>query len=538
MADGIGPVEFTVPVALASASLILLGALFAARLPRAAGLEPRLRRAVMMVYGVRLLAAALVFALSTLLASAPDSPAAGPGLWRVIPDAIAYHSSGTEQAEAAARGVGLREAGLYPLVVGLAYTHIGRNPLPVILLNGVLDVVTLVLLLVLAGRVLARRPPEWLAWVLGLWPSWIGWSVQPLKEALLLCASVGALVLIVSILPSSSVSRELRRYGVLWWPLLVFVLACIGLLRGADVYIFLVTLALAAAWIVRAALERRVPWRASLASIALIALLPQARAMTERLMAPSTLMERANAWRDVGLIYEKEGAVPRAERAYIAALTFNPDDPVARERLGSVRGRESATTGLGALAPPAGVPPPAEPSSAPGRLSRALERVNLQTLADMRSHLTTTTDPGDTRFGQDADVSTAAGLLRFLPVAVVHVLFAPFPGLIFSSDEAAHPFRLASLVELPWMYAIAVLGFLGAWVRCRSGGVEGLLVAAYVTLGVLALALIVDHDGLLFRYRLQFMVPLAVFLPAALEVRPIRAVVTRVRRRAVTGSES
>ncbi|OFW06397.1 MAG: hypothetical protein A3I61_19785 [Acidobacteria bacterium RIFCSPLOWO2_02_FULL_68_18] len=537
MIEEVAPVEFTILVGVACAVLLTLGVALAAYLPRVAGFEAPLRRVLVALYGLRVVTALVVFGLSVAYASTSESPAAGPGLWRGIPDAIGYHNSGMEQADAAVRGVRLREAGLYPLVVGLAYTHIGRNPLPLILLNGVLDVVTLVLLLVLARRLSGRSSPPWLAWALGLWPSWIGWSVQPLKEPLLLCASAGALAVMVSVVARESASREFHWRTLLWWPPFVFILACIGLLRGADVYVFIGALTLTAVWLFLAAYRGLTPWRAAVATAAIVVVLPQARTTTERLIAPSTPLERSRAWFEMGRIYEKEGAIPRAQRAYRVALSFSPDDGDAEERLFAIGGtRELAPSGaapgatpfnLAAQSAAARSPSPAVPDFLPGRLRRLVALLDLRTLADLRAHHTSTNDPGHTRFGQDADLSTPSGLLQFLPIALAHVLFAPFPAALVPGADAGRAFGLVGLLELPWMYAIAVLGFVGAFVCCRSGRIESVAITTYVTLGVLALALIVDHDGLLFRYRLQFMVPLALFLPAAFELGPLRAFVRR-----------
>jgi hypothetical protein len=126
---------------------------------------------------------------------------------------------------------------------------------------------------------------------------------------------------------------------------------------------------------------------------------------------------------------------------------------------------------------------------------------------------------GATQFAEDADVTSVSGVLLVLPVGVAHTLFAPFPWSIFSARGSTGALRSFAAIELPWIYAVTILGAYGLFVCgrlivCRA---DMMLVVAYVTLGVLALAAAVPNDGLLFRYRLPFLAPLAIFMPAALQ---------------------
>ena len=57
------------------------------------------------------------------------------------------------------------------------------------------------------------------------------------------------------------------------------------------------------------------------------------------------------------------------------------------------------------------------------------------------------------------------------------------------------------------------------------------MIAIYVLAGIAALAIAVPNDGLLFRYRLQFLVPLAVFVPTALTGSRAQKLAHRLRQK-------
>ncbi|OFW06396.1 MAG: hypothetical protein A3I61_19780 [Acidobacteria bacterium RIFCSPLOWO2_02_FULL_68_18] len=518
------PVEFTWLVILAVPALVVSGAFAAAVLPRIAGLDAPLRRAVLLIYGVRLTAALGLFGLTILVGSSPGSPVAGPGFWRGISDAAAYHNGAVEQLAARSHGINLREPDFFGELVAFLYAYVGPNPLPLIVLNAIFDVVTLTLLLLLSTQVLGRGPPAWLAWGLGLWPSWLGWSVQLLKDALLLCLSTTALVLAVVAISKAVHAREWAPSGRLWLGLLL-VLASVGLIRTGVADVLSAAMGIAVMWGWALTLRGRTPWSAAVVLTALTALLPTQVFVRQLLYRSASTAERVEAWSALGVAYERDHVAAKALRAYSVALSIDPDSTFARNRLailsseippvlvGTDRGSSAASV---AASPALAVPLFATRSDVPSdaswvqRFRRYFDRFSLQGVARLRQSV------GRLQVAPDADLSTIGGLTRFLPIGLAHALFGPFPWAMFSGDGATDVLGFASLIELVWLIFVVPLGCVGLVVACRKANPVHFLTATYVALGILGLGIGVANDGLLFRYRLPFVVPLAVFVPLAL----------------------
>jgi hypothetical protein len=135
---------------------------------------------------------------------------------------------------------------------------------------------------------------------------------------------------------------------------------------------------------------------------------------------------------------------------------------------------------------------------------------------------------GTTTFAADVDLTTFGGLLRLLPVGVAHTLLAPFPTSLSGSPGTTGRIRSFSFVELPWMYTVAILGWIGLIAALRRTTALTVTVAVWVVAGVVLLSLTVPNDGLLFRYRLPFVAPLVAFVPAGAAA--LRGSISRFRR--------
>lgn len=519
------PVAFTWPIVLVVAALVAFGAMLAVVFPRLVRLDAPLCRAVAVIYAVRVTAALGLFGLTMLVGSAPGSPVAGPGFWRGISDSVAYHNGAVEQVAARRRGIDIREPDFFGEFVAFVYAHVGANPLPVIVLNAIVDIVTLTLLLLLAAGMLGRSPPPWFVWGLGLWPSWLGWSVQLLKDALLLCLSTIAVVLAAAAVREAIHRREPARSGVLWFGLLL-ALASVGLIRSGVADVLSAAVGVAALWGWALALRGRTTWSAAVLLTVLTAFLP-AQLLVRQLLYPGTsIAERVQAWSALGAAYEREGDSTKAVRAYSVVVSIYPGARFAQHRLSTLNNQvvgvppgerftmsgkaAIASSGLGALAIPALTDVPgAEESPWAQRLQGYFDRFSLEGVARLRQPV------GRLQVAPDADLSTIGGLARFLPVGLAHALFGPFPWSVYSGDGATDALALSSLVELIWLLVIVPLGCVGLLVACRTGGTECGLIGAYVALGMFGLAIGVANDGLLFRYRLPFVVPLAAFVPLA-----------------------
>lgn len=536
-----------------------------------------------MLFALRVVLALAVFGIS--FSSVAKGYVTGPGLWEAFSDQSGYHQFGIDHAAAAERGIELRPGDGYTTLVGFAYSWIAAFPVIPILLNSVFDVAALVSVAVLIRFVTGAAAPTWLLWAFGLWPSWLTWSTQLLKESLLVTCCLVGLALSASILTRASTRSALTRYWFVEWPLLLVCVACIALLRPATADIAAVATCITAAWVLLEVARRRASWRSAVVAVAVALTAVQGRSLMRSVLVSVTPSETAYAYAQLAVAYEREGDLERADQAYRQAAKFDPQQRLARERLVVLRearaepsvtptgdARPSPATPQPAIRPgppllaadtgsPAAVPPTdssaavAPPNNPPlpiapevtvavpapkaaqfgtfrQRLYNSVAglagRVNLQGLAELRK----ANSLGVTQFSPNADISTVSGALRLLPVGLSHVLFGPFPSVVFGTLGSVGALRYFSLIEFPTVVAVVLLGFIGVAVSLRRPHATTILLLSFAATGIAALALTVPNDGLLFRYRLPFLASLVAFVPQG--VQAVRCVLRRKIRDALT----
>ena len=105
----------------------------------------------------------------------------------------------------------------------------------------------------------------------------------------------------------------------------------------------------------------------------------------------------------------------------------------------------------------------------------------------------------------DSDVRLRgrADVVRYLPRAAVIGFFAPFPNMwLTSGKEVRRGGRFLSGVEMMLTYVLEALALAGLW-RARKQ-LEAWLLFAIVVIGVVALGLVVNNLGALYRLRYSF----------------------------------
>jgi len=105
-------------------------------------------------------------------------------------------------------------------------------------------------------------------------------------------------------------------------------------------------------------------------------------------------------------------------------------------------------------------------------------------------------------YGQGANVSTVGGALRFLPIGVVHFLFAPFPWAVRSTLQAF------TLPETLLWYVLIPFGLRGAWLAVRHDPRAFTVLGTTLVVVSFAYALVEGNVGTAYRHR-------AVILPIA-----------------------
>jgi hypothetical protein len=126
---------------------------------------------------------------------------------------------------------------------------------------------------------------------------------------------------------------------------------------------------------------------------------------------------------------------------------------------------------------------------------------SLETVDQARSQLAT----GGSAYHSEADVSTASGALRFLPVGLAYFLLAPAPWQVWNTRQ------LLTLPEMLAWYALLPFVALGAAAALRQRFAAALPLASFALLATLSYALVEGNLGTAYRHRAQVLVPLLVF---------------------------
>ena len=127
-------------------------------------------------------------------------------------------------------------------------------------------------------------------------------------------------------------------------------------------------------------------------------------------------------------------------------------------------------------------------------------------------------------FGVEHDTSTLSGALRFLPLGLAYLLFAPFPWQI------ASVLQLTTLPEVLLWYALVPFTLWGMRHVFHERGRVAILVAAVLLAVMLSYALVEGNFGTAYRHRSQVMPLLFVFTAAGLMDARVRWLERRRRK--------
>ena len=163
-----------------------------------------------------------------------------------------------------------------------------------------------------------------------------------------------------------------------------------------------------------------------------------------------------------------------------------------------VPGRLESTSLPGVRPPttPLAVPATTETPSREGILTRTLKQVG-QRRAGFRMYRAQ-----ESNIDGDVRLTTAAGVLKFIPRAAVIGFFAPFPRMWFERGSYGAAGRLLSGAETFVMYFLYVGVAVCVWRNRRR--LETWLLFLLATIGTVALGLVVANAGALYRLRYVF----------------------------------
>ena len=144
-----------------------------------------------------------------------------------------------------------------------------------------------------------------------------------------------------------------------------------------------------------------------------------------------------------------------------------------------------------------------------GPVEGLAEQASLETLDEHRRNLAL----GESAYLGDADVSTPAAAIRFLPRGLAYFLLAPAPWQIVSVRE------LLTLPEMLLWYALLPQVFFGMRHALRQRVASALPIATFALVATLAYALVESNLGTAYRHRAQVLVLYLVFAAVGLATR-------------------
>lgn len=510
-------------------ALLLAGLLASALLARAAGGGAGLAGLAIAAFAVRAAAAVALFAVSLWRLPVLRSLQREHGLWQFGGDGVGYHEHALKILDAWRWGIDLGsvfrvetlEYSLYrdlSLPIALVYRLFGPSPLNFALVNAVLGALTVVLAYLLGRRLGDEQGGLVAAALVGFWPSFIIWSTQLLKDTIVLAAIFGALYCLVAAWQPPA--------RLLAWPGLVAAVLAVTYFRFYMGYV-LVGAALVAfgAGGARALLSRR--WSRALLAAGLVLVVGAAVqvARSADVLALLSPNRPEVGYLNRGLDHQRRGDLEQARRDYERALDLNARYEPALRNLAAVLAeqgrREEATEALERASMLARGLASDRSTARPVEQSRSRVVAAARDLAYLLSpEGLNETRAGLLRWGGiahlDPEVRFAgpADVVGYAPRALALAFLAPFPWQWFEPSGETGTFKMLSGAEMMLLYALLPLMAVAAWKLLRGGCEEGWLLLSFVALSAVGLGLATTNVGILFRLRLQFLLPMLVAVAA------------------------
>lgn len=482
-----------------------------------ARVERFLTRVLLVSYGLR-----VALAVSLYVVSAYDLPIfrelhLSGGFWRFARDAPWYHWNAVRIADAFRWGTEIPAlmSGNQPFpvdpdfyfVTAFAYLVFGPHPLVIPLLNAALWSGIAVTVYLLARRLGGEQAGQTGAVLVSAWPSSYIWASQVLKDSLVIFFLLLALALCMVLLTQ----RQMSRFATLAIPLCLLAL----LLARFRFYLLpILVLAVGLGGVPAFVSPVSGPkWGTAARGLVLMGILVLSF-VAARSIDPITLLSPSRP--DLGHLQkarylEKQGDYLAAAEEYHRALMLNRDiagiPPWATERI--------AQSGPPTSIPQksAGFSATAEPLSRIQMPIRFLRQVfSPDVVGPIRRGFART--GGASNVGEDIRLRNLWELITFVPQGLAYGLLAPFPWEWFSAVGDTGIFRPLSAIEVLLIFAVTPFFVIGVGKAVRTLDSEPWFLAAFCVVGLVLLGLAVTNIGIIFRLRLQFLVPLFVILAA------------------------
>jgi hypothetical protein len=121
------------------------------------------------------------------------------------------------------------------------------------------------------------------------------------------------------------------------------------------------------------------------------------------------------------------------------------------------------------------------------------------------------------RIDPDVDLGDSGAIVRHLPRAVMVGFFAPFPNMWWQTGtQVGANGRLISGFETLLTYMLECLALMGLWRGRRN--LSAWLIFGFTALGMVALGLVVNNVGALYRLRYPFWTLMVILAAGGLEL--------------------
>ncbi|MBI3825271.1 MAG: hypothetical protein HY294_04680 [Candidatus Rokubacteria bacterium] len=450
----------------------------------------------------------------------------GDGFWAFAPDSAYYHHYATQAAIAVRAGLGLpyfAGGSEYPILLAVIYRWFGPHPLFGALVNSWIVGCAMLLAFALARGLGGARAGHVAAGLVGFWPSLALWSTQLLKDCIIL-----ALIFVFLL----AVERFYRRSGVaLVGPIALTALTLMLLDRlrlfvAVCLFVAAVMIGIVKATVHLARRERG----GALGEGALIVILTLAMVAGVAIKPPSSADPFSyDEYLQLAELKLSQGDHAGAlEQLRIVVRVKYHDKPMEDADLDRLVQAELAQLKL-KLKTERRVEGSAwramiqleEPTGLWGNLLR------FRTLQNLRKGFLSY--KAGSQVDTDVRLTSPWAVVRYLPKAILNATLTPNPFLRFAAVGSTGELRGASMLEIPLVALLLICAILGARRAFAAAPELTTLLGLYALLLAAFLGLAIPTIGVVFRLRLDFVLPLGILAGVWLEG-------TGGRRRAPAGA--
>ena len=510
-------------------SLMLLG--------RRVEKDPILARLIAASFLVRVFLTLALFTISAWHLPILESLQRGGGFWQLGGDGVAYHDHALKILKAWELGIDLPsifqvasvDYSLYrdlSLPIAALYKVLGVSPLHIMIVNAWLGSITVILSYILARGLANVRAARIAAGFVAFWPSSIFWSSQILKDSVVSMLIVAALALTVSVWKKSFALGE-GSYGrtVLHWFVLIFVVMGLAYFRYYMGYLLLASVGAAMAIAIgRALFDHR--WKPPIVALGLVLSVGTATVVVRSVDFLKLFSTRhpEQGYVKQGLAYQRHGDLDQATAAYQRAIEFNPQYAPAHQGLSSIltdQGKPEDTTpefaspasSLGVEASNELTEPVLNTEKLQQQVAKLVQSSNASWLNRIRQGMIRT--GGHSLIDDKIIFSSFWDILAYIPRSTAIAFLAPFPWQWFVTSGETGIFRLIAAGEIILIYLLIPAMLYACWNLFTCKRWEGWFLLLFVSITAIVHGLAVPNIGILFRLRLQFLIPLFILISIA-----------------------